>query len=834
MLPNTLSADGRWVCYGIRTSTQDYSIIVQNTESDEKYILDHCYDYNFSENGGWFYALDLKNQLHYINLGNGKRYAVADVINYRFSPNSEFLAYLKKNAQEDVGSLYLKNLNSETMEMIPHVVDYAFSPNGGRVAIIQRNDGVSRLFTMDLHKRSKTEIGIWDEVIASLLWTPNNKGIAFIAKNRKGYNEMYWCYDVTNPGSTRAFGADLKQWEVAVDGWAPNIFSADSGRLFLHARPLSDTLATSKAESSHNGVQVWNTEDEFPNPAQRNIEEYWSQLPFTIVWDIQTEAWHVLGVEEAKMNIPGTGLDYAYSYSYKVHLLAADDREAPSSIFVSDLDTGKTKPVIEKPTGLEFKVSPSGRYLSYFKDGNWLLYDPKTDTHTNLTKDLKVSFSDSLSRDLPYTSYGNAGWTADEKEILLYDAYDIWAVSPNAKSHKRITHGREDGRRYRIYTLTDDIFESSKFDSSYFNTYFDLGEGVILSAYELDTGNSGYFKYSTKKGLVKIVFKDALISNLRLSKNGAAVVYSEERFDLPKRLIFKDLIENRTRMMYQSNPQHFQYKWGREELVSYKNKKGERLRGILYYPADFDPKKRYPMIVSIYELQSDKMFTYYNPSKYDPLGFNIPDFTANGYFVFLPDIINEIQNPGISALQCVEAGIESICELPYINKEKIGLHGHSFGGYEALFIITHTNFFATAIAGSGVSDLLSFTHSMAWLWNWPQYTRVESLQWRFGDTYFNIPEVYNRNSPINFAQHVKTPLLSWSGNEDSNVNWQQSVEFYLALRRLGKPHIMLLYGNEGHDLHKPDNQLDLSTKTMQWYNYYLKDCELPNWMKAVK
>src|SRR5690606_7082521 len=96
--------------------------------------------------------------------------------------------------------------------------------------------------------------------------------------------------------------------------------------------------------------------------------------------------------------------------------------------------------------------------------------------------------------------------------------------------------------------------------------------------------------------------------------------------------------------------------------------------------------------------------------------------------------------------------------------------------------------------------LTSFYLTVGWDTGRPDMWRFENQQWRMGKSFFEDKQGYDRNSPIVYAKNITTPLLSWTGDQDKQVNWNQSIEFYLALRRLGKKHILLLYPNEGHVL----------------------------------
>jgi dipeptidyl aminopeptidase/acylaminoacyl peptidase len=265
-------------------------------------------------------------------------------------------------------------------------------------------------------------------------------------------------------------------------------------------------------------------------------------------------------------------------------------------------------------------------------------------------------------------------------------------------------------------------------------------------------------------------------------------------------------------------------------MIHYSNSIGQSLNGALFYPANYDPMQKYPMVVYPYEKQSRDLFQYENPSMLNMGGFNVTNFTTRGYFVLLPDIIHVKGDTGISALDCVVAATQKVIDMGIIDKDKIGLMGHSFGGYEANFIITQTDIFAAAVSGSGVSDMVSWYLTMGWNGSKPDMWRSETQQWRMGKSFYDDQHAYYRNSPIVHALNIQTPVLLWSGKLDYQVDWHQNMEFYLALRRLGKKNIMLLYPDEGHVIFGVDNQIDLTNKTQDWFDYYLKDKKTTEWI----
>lgn len=239
------------------------------------------------------------------------------------------------------------------------------------------------------------------------------------------------------------------------------------------------------------------------------------------------------------------------------------------------------------------------------------------------------------------------------------------------------------------------------------------------------------------------------------------------------------------------------------------------------------------MIVHIYEKQSHTLHQYSNPTLLNEPGYNFTIFTSEGYFVFSPDIVHENENVGLSALDCVESGTKKIIEMGLVDSKRIALIGHSFGGYETGFIINHSDLFATAVASGGIFDLtrrfLTFGVNM----RMPEMWRFSSGGWRMGKkTPFSHRQDFDRNSPLESVTNLKIPLLMWSGKEDTQVDPFQSMEYYLALRRLGKKCIFLQYPGEDHTLLEPVNQKDLSIRLLQWFDYYLKDQKDAEWIRA--
>ncbi len=831
MLPNKLSYDGKWVSYGLAKDNRAYQIVVQNTQASKKFVIDSCYLNNFSAKGKWFATLDFNANMTLIDFRNEKRKLISNVQSYQFASSNEYLAYLQREERSNNGLLVIKDLDGNRDKIFNGVAFYAYSPDGSKIALIQKHQDVNSIIVFNLLKGSVHSTLTVTPHTAKMEWQPDSRGMAFWEENGN-VNDIFWWQKLEDSLAIQKFRTQEKNLSVSNIYRTPYLFSSDSKKLFFQAEKLGVMIEKEKTVDNKS-VEIWNTKDEFVYPAAQSIQNYYPKTSFTIAWNKEGNKFNILGTEEAPMGVFGEQGEFAYSYGIKENIMAAWDKDMPSPISVYNVDDGTHKKILDNFYTLSSTVSPSGRYLTYFKENHWYLYDAKKDTLINLTINLPTSFAESLNKEIPKGAYGPPIWSENEKEVALYDGYDIWLITPDGSKANRVTNGKETNQQFRFHLTTEDFVIRSKFSQRHSSNSVDLGIGVILRVQNIENGSTGFVAYSRMGGIEPLVYGKVLYSNLRKSGDGKTVIYSQETYDNPPKLMVQDLKTGKEQMVYQSNPQHFDYQWGKEELVKFESPKGAPLKGILYYPSNFDPTKKYPMIVSIYEIQSKDFHNYYNPTLHSRIGFGISNFTTSGYFVFLPDIVYEIGDPGISALDCVLEGLDTMADRKYIDKEKIGLYGHSFGGYESMFILTQTDRFATVVAGAGASNLLSFYLSMSWIWDRPQYTRFERQQWRMGDTYFNIPEAYNRNSPINFAQNISAPFLGWAGKKDSNVNWEQHLEFYLALRKLEKEHIMLLYPDEGHDISSPANQEDLTYKIMDWYDFYLKGLPAPEWMVKI-
>jgi dipeptidyl aminopeptidase/acylaminoacyl peptidase len=281
--------------------------------------------------------------------------------------------------------------------------------------------------------------------------------------------------------------------------------------------------------------------------------------------------------------------------------------------------------------------------------------------------------------------------------------------------------------------------------------------------------------------------------------------------------------------MSEANPQQADYLWGTAELMHWRSTDGKPLDGILYKPENFDPSGQYPMMVYFYEKMSDGLHQYRSPG---PGGssVSVSFYVSRGYVVFIPDIQYRVGYPGESALDCVVSGVLSVLEKGFVDPERVGVQGHSWGGYQIAHMVTQTSIFAAAEAGAPVSNMTSAYGGIRWGSGMSRMFQYEKSQSRIGGTLWEARPQYIENSPLFWADKIETPVLMLHNDDDGAVPWYQGIEFFVALRRLGKPVWMLNYNGEPHGLRKYQNRKDWAVRMQQFFDHYLMDAPPPVWL----
>ena len=475
--------------------------------------------------------------------------------------------------------------------------------------------------------------------------------------------------------------------------------------------------------------------------------------------------------------------------------------------------------------------SPGEKYFAYFdfRDSSYYIIDLKKNSTRKLSEGIPTMLVDE-ENDRPDdpSNYGIAGWSQNDEQVFIYDKYDLWLLDPKGKRlPKNLTNGRQSETRYRLIRLERE------------DPFINTDTPLLLSVFENKTKNSGWAKIDVNaNSSPEIIIKEPKNFSTPVKAKYSDVMYFSQQDcnEYPDLWLTDSKFTTREKVT-NLNPQKEGLNWSRVQMVSWTSFNGDSLAGLLYTPENFNPDSVYPMVVYFYERNSDNLhrFNSIYPS-YSTINKTL--YPSNGYVVFIPDIKYRIGYPGQSAYECIVSGVQALTNnYKWINPKKIGLQGQSWGGYQTAYLITQTNMFAAAMAGAPVSNMTSAYGGIRWGSGMSRMFQYEHTQSRIGGTLWDKPLLYIENSPLFYANKVKTPLLIMHNDDDGAVPWYQGIEYFVALRRLNKPVWMLTYNNEPHNL-KPSswgNRTDLSIRMKQFFDHYLKDEQAPDWMtKGVK
>lgn len=491
-----------------------------------------------------------------------------------------------------------------------------------------------------------------------------------------------------------------------------------------------------------------------------------------------------------------------------------------TDVYSVDVKTGQQERVLER-VKYTFTGHPTGRYFLYVRDNHVWSYDLREGKSHNLTGDVDSKFIDQESSVLTDEKrpYGIGGWSKNGKTVLLYDRFDIWSFPLAGGEPTQLTDGAEfqiEHRRVRVAEDRDD------------DRFIDMNEGFYFSLYGERSKKSGYGHMKNGTPPTHLQWKDARLSRLAMARDGSVLSFREERFDDSPDLFVSGPMLDDPKQVSSTNPDAEAFLWGKSELVDYESASGVPLQGALFYPADYDPSKTYPMVVYIYELRSQTLHQYATPSERNP--YNTGVFTQNGYFVFQPDIVYRAQNPGLSAVECVVPAVRKVLEDGKVDPERVGLFGHSWGAYQTAFIVTQTDIFAAGVAGAPLTNMMSMSMSIYWNSGGTDAKIFHESQGRMDRPFWNDVDTYIANSPIFSIESLNTPLLVAFGDNDGAVDWQQGIEMYNAARLAQRPYVMLVYPGENHGLAEEPNQVDYHHRVREWFRTYLKGDEAPKWI----
>lgn len=498
----------------------------------------------------------------------------------------------------------------------------------------------------------------------------------------------------------------------------------------------------------------------------------------------------------------------------------------PMDYYRVNVKTGASE-LIGENILLGLDLAPSGKTFVMFDDvlEEYVSRDIETKEVVCLTCEVEGAIWTHDMNGQPRKAYprGIEGWSPDESKVYIQSRYDLWEYDFEKGYTSNLTMvGAENQIR-----ITPEYW-------SYDSVYFD-NENVYFKGFDEKTKGTHIYNWvedGDHWDLRENAYFDASVNSIDRSKDGSRSTLRKMTFSqYPDVYTYTTDINELTRVS-NANPHQSEYKWGTVELTKWKSYKGIELEGLVYKPEDFDPNKSYPMIAYFYELNSDNLHRYWTPKPTRAaLVYSIAEYVSAGYVIFIPDVRYEEGHPANSAYDCILSGTDHLLETyPNIDSNRMALQGQSWGGYQTAQLVTMTNRYAAAMAGAPVTNMFSAYGGIRWGSGYNRQFQYERTQSRIGHTIWERPDLYIENSPQFHLPKVETPLLIMHNDGDGAVPWYQGIELFTGLKRLDKEAWLLNYNDDGHNLMRYANRMDLSIRMRQFFDYYLLNEEAPQWL----
>lgn len=586
-----------------------------------------------------------------------------------------------------------------------------------------------------------------------------------------------------------------------------------------------DTPAAEPLPEDKVDLVVWNWQDKRLQSEQQVEESEDKTFSYLAVYRPDENKFIRLADDQVREVTPAREGKYAIGRATAPYELMGNlDGRYYFDVYTFNLQTGERKLALKKARWVN-ESSPTGTQFAYYQDGDYFTYDMTTGQSTNITKSVPASFIDTEDDHnivKPPTPF--FGWSKDGKYVFLSDNWDIWQIAADRSTAINLTMN---GRKEQIRYGQPAVLNADQHG-------YDLAKPLYVEVYGEWTKKEGIGIIEPgKPGLTRVMWDDAVYGPVLKARQADVFLYTRQTYkDPPDYYVAGAAIANGkkiTDLAAATGQDKFLWSAG-TILVDYKSDKGDKLQGALHLPANYQKGKRYPTIVYLYEKLSQTANQYLRPVV-PRTGFNPAVYTSNGYAVFTPDITYKLNDPGMSAVWCVVPAVKALIATGVADPKHIGIHGHSWGGYQTAFIITQTNMFAAAVAGAPLTDMISMyaiVYKNAGVVNGEIF---ESSQGRFTTGPWENWSAYTRNSPVAQAANVKTPLVILSNDKDGAVDFTQGMEYYNTLRRLQKPVVLLEYPGENHGLARLPNQKDYAIRMKEFFDHFLMGKPAPDWYR---
>lgn len=841
-----ISDNGQWVACKMEPWKGDATLYLYNVKGEEKKRFSEAAHYQFAASSNYLVlsqsprqvlmdSLKLKKQkkdkmpmdrLH-IHAMQGETETIDSLRSFQMAKKADWIAY--QRGRND-STLYVRSLDGKTTFEFPEVTHFQFAPESSTLYYISKNAAQPGLFTLCPEQGKSNLIKEGKGQFKQTVFDKQGHHIAFLycADKDSSYKAMsLWLSEQNGPAQeivARGNQALPADWVISKHGSLH--FSSKATRLFFGTSPEPRQKDTTLLAKDRPDVQVWSWNE----PVQYTVQQYNQakelKRSYQAVYHLATGK----TVQLADKDLPNIQLgdegEAAYallSTSRPYSLSSMWEGRSRSDYYLVSLEKGE-RTLLSKADYAHYRLSPGGQYAYGYNetDSCWYSFSlPGGERHQLTTPATFAAWDEENDTPNYPSAYGAAGWSANDKQLLIYDRYDLWSIDPTGQSApiNLTVDGRKSKRSYRYVRLNPE------------ERTIDLNQPLLLKGFDEISKGNGYYqaKLTTPKAPKQLMGGNYMLNSLVKAANSNQVVFSKETFEQYPDLYCNTLdFKKSTRLTY-GDQQQKQFRWGTAELVSWTSLDGKKIEGVVYKPADFDPNKKYPLIVSFYERNAETLHKYRMPEPHrSTIDYHL--YNSQGYVVFNPDIHYTDGYPGESCYNCLMPGVAMLIAEGYIDEKAIGAQGHSWGGYQVAYLATRTKLFAAIESGAPVVNMFSAYGGIRWGSGLARSFQYEHTQSRLGGTPWDAPLRYQVNSPLFTMDKVETPILIMHNDSDGHVPWYQGIEYFVAMKRLGKPCWMLNYPGEPHWPMKIANKIDFQKRMLQFFNHYLKHEAAPKWM----
>ena len=818
------SSSSDWIAYQIKPEidgkkkdkkeTEKTIIELKHLKSGFTVSYESKASFQFWEDKDYFITSD-ENTLLVYDLVNRREHYIGNIGEYVLDKNSEYIAYTIAAEDKRGNGIYLyhpEQMTTRAIETSNNLYsNLSWNHNNSKLAVYKY-----QLLEKEVDVKTM-QILVFNDVDSK-----SSKVDNYSVKDIKGMPKL--------------------MRPAIKSGNYPNsiIWSKDNDRLFLKLKKCApkeekkDIQKKNNEESST--VQIWHWKDK--KLLSERIMEYENKKNevFDAILLRNSNSIIQLTGEEIQKIVRSEGTDH-WAIGIDNRKYISDWDVERKDLYSINLKTGEKKLILKNHSGSRFspnfEISPDGEKLVFWDEQHYWYYSFKNASKQNVSKDLDVSFANKEYDKFGYKpDYGFVGWVKNKNAIIVNHRLDLWQLSLDTPARSRSFTSRvtsKDSIRFRMSNYS--FLNATEIK----DRYIDLSSPTILYVYNTQNKYTGYYKLQNEK-LTELIYKPAVFSSTRrrneliISKNSSTIIYKEGNYQDYPEAYLSDLDFSSPKKITNTNPQQQQFKWGKRILIDYTNDEGVPLQGILSIPDGFMKKQKLPMIVYSYEKHSYALYRYASPYL---SGTSIPEmlYVSNNYLFLQPDIHFNVGTPHSDMHECIDAAIEKVIELGYVDKQRIGYQGYSFGGHTGMYVSTQDNKFAAIAAGGGVSNLVQgFNLDIVWDGSNEQDYYMTG-QGRLGTDPTSDTDMYISESPVFNASTMNTPLLLFHGTDDKVVQWEHSFGFYSILRYLKKPVVFLSYRGESHGLRsKESTRLDIQRRLKEFFDHYLKGVEAKPWM----